>query len=145
MAPCIKSGSRTRGAASATSSQRSIAPRRRVLIVEDDALLAIDIEDALREAGYDVVGVAERCSRAVDLAGCRRPDVVVMDVRLAGKRDGIETAVIIRQSYDIPSIFATGQPESELGNRADAARPCGWLKKPYQRHQLVEAVSKAFC
>jgi two-component system, response regulator PdtaR len=69
--------------------------------------------------------------------------MVIMDVHLAGQRDGIETAVIIRRRYDIPSLFATAQPESELGDRAEASRPCGWLKKPFQPHQLVDAVRLA--
>lgn len=104
----------------------------------------MDVEEALEEAGYDVVGIAARCSSAVELAGSQSPELVVMDVRLAGLRDGIDTAIILRQKYDIPSIFATAQPESELDKRADVARPCGWLKKPFQRRQLVEAVDRAF-
>lgn len=124
-------------------SRGSAAPRGRVLVVEDDVLLAMDVEEALEEAGYDVVGIAARCSSAIDLAGSRSPELVVMDVRLAGLRDGIDTAIILRQKYNIPSILATAQPESELGKRADAARPCGWVKKPYQRWQLVEAVDRA--
>jgi two-component system, response regulator PdtaR len=141
MARSEKTGNR--GKASATS-QGAAAPRRRVLVVEDDILLAMDVEEALEIAGYDVVGIAARCSSAVDLAEARSPELAVMDVRLAGVRDGIETATIIRERFDIPSIFATAQPESELDGRADAALPRGWVKKPYQRWQLVEAVDKAF-
>lgn len=115
----------------------------RILIVEDDALIAMDAEHALREAGYDVVGIASRCADALGMVAAGLPDLIVMDIRLAGERDGVEAALIIRRAHDIPSLFATAQTEPELAQRAEPVEPAGWLRKPYEGHQLVNAVDAA--
>lgn len=115
----------------------------RILIVEDDALTAISEEDTLSRAGYEVVGIARRCRSAIKLARNRHPDLAVMDVRLAGDRDGILTAIIIYQIYAVPSLFTTVQSVSALALRARPARPRGYLQKPFHGHELVGAVAKA--
>lgn len=114
--------------------------RLRVLIVEDEALIALDTEDALTAAGCEIVGWANRCRNALEIARVKRPDLVIMDIALAGRRDGIEAAHLLRRDYNIPTLFTTSQASDDLIARAAGARPLGWLMKPVARTQLVQAV-----
>jgi CheY-like chemotaxis protein len=115
----------------------------RVLIVEDEALLAWMARETLQEAGYEVVGVATDRPAAVAAAVAHRPDLVLMDIRLAGGTNGIEAAIEIFSRTGIRSIFvtATGSPEKRL--RAKPARPLGWLAKPFDPPDLVDIVRAA--
>ncbi|WP_222184602.1 response regulator [Geminicoccus harenae] len=103
---------------------------RRVLIVEDNWLVAIEMEAALSEAGYEVVGLAMSADQAVRLCGSERPAVVLMDIRLQGRLDGVSAAVEILQRYGIHSIFVTAYGDPETRARAEAAQPLGWILKP---------------
>ncbi|WP_159716190.1 response regulator [Geminicoccus flavidas] len=103
---------------------------RRVLIVEDNWLVAIEIEAALSEAGYEVVGLAMSADQAVRLCGSERPAVVLMDIRLQGRLDGVSAAVEILQRYGIRSVFVTAHGDPETRARAEAAQPLGWILKP---------------
>lgn len=119
------------------------AVRLRTLVVEDDPLIAMDTEDALVEAGCVVIGSADRCQTALALIEAERPDLVVMDVSLAGERDGVEAAILIRNLFDIPALFISGQTSSDLVPRASEAKAVGWLSKPLDRRKLVTAIDKA--
>ena len=112
----------------------------RVLIVEDEALMAIDIETTLADAGCEIVGVADRCGTAIQIAEAERPDLVVMDIGLAGKRDGVEGAVVIRKRYDIPTMFVSGQFDGLFVGRAREAEPLAWLSKPLDKEQFLTVV-----
>jgi DNA-binding NarL/FixJ family response regulator len=103
----------------------------RLLIVEDDFLAAVELEDGLKEAGFDVVGLAASASEAVRLAECMRPALVIMDIRLAGGSDGIDAAAEIFNRFGIRSIFASAFHDPATRARAEAAAPLGWLPKPY--------------
>jgi two-component system, response regulator PdtaR len=81
----------------------------KVLIVEDEPLIALSLRDVLTLAGFEVVGVAARVSDALTIAQNTPPDVTILDVRLAGKRDGIEGAVQLRRILNIPVVFLTAQ------------------------------------
>jgi CheY-like chemotaxis protein len=118
--------------------------RGRVLIVEDEYFVALDIEDALSSVGFTIVGIATTAEEAVKVAEAEKPDVVLMDIRLAGARDGIEAAAEIRNRLGIPSLFATAH--SDAGTRArgnKAASPLGWLTKPYSGGEVALAVTEA--
>jgi CheY-like chemotaxis protein len=118
--------------------------RGRVLIVEDEYFVALDIEDALSSVGFAIVGIATTAEEAVKVAEVEKPDMVLMDIRLAGARDGIEAAAEIRNRLGIPSLFATAH--SDAGTRArgnEAASPLGWLTKPYTGGEVVLAVTQA--
>jgi DNA-binding NarL/FixJ family response regulator len=127
---------------SAGSDQR-IEPSARILVVEDDFLVAAEIEIALSDAGFDVAGVAASADEAVELAQLQRPALVVMDVRLAGQRDGIDAAVEIFRQLGIRCIFATAHYDQHSLERAKPAMPLGWLQKPYSMDSLVNAVRRA--
>jgi DNA-binding NarL/FixJ family response regulator len=118
-------------------------PPTRILVVEDDFLVAAQIEEALSDAGFDVAGVAASAEEAVELAQSQRPALVVMDVRLAGERDGIHAAVEIFRKLGIRCIFATAYYDRHSLERAQPAMPLGWLQKPYSMVSLVNAVRSA--
>jgi DNA-binding NarL/FixJ family response regulator len=115
----------------------------RVLVVEDDYLVATQVESALSEAGFDVVGIAITADEAVRLAAAERPLFVIMDVRLRGQRDGIEAAIQLFQENGIRSLFATAHYDSRSRARAEAASPLGWLPKPYTMEAIVGWASRA--
>jgi CheY-like chemotaxis protein len=123
----------------------SLAPSRgRILIVEDEYFVALDAEDALTAAGFTVVGVAASAEEAVEIAAAEVPDLVLMDIRLAGPRDGIAAATEIRSRLGIPSLFATAHSDAATRARGDAAAsPLGWLTKPYTQSAVAAAVGEA--
>ena len=119
-------------------------PRGRVLVVEDEYFVALDAENALDSAGFEVVGVAATAEEAVEIARAERPDLVLMDIRLAGVRDGIDAAAEIRSDLGIPSLFATAHSDAATRARGEgAAAPVGWLTKPYAPIELTAAVAAA--
>ncbi len=116
----------------------------RILLVEDDYFVALSSEDALTDAGHDVVGVAATADLAVAIADAERPDLVVMDIRLNGARDGIDAAKEIRDRFDIWSIFVTAQADPGTRVRGEReAQPLGWLLKPFAASELAAAVRAA--
>lgn len=124
-------------------SDTQIEPPARILVVEDDFLVANEIEIALSDAGFDIAGVAASAGEAVDLAESQRPTLAVMDVRLAGERDGVHAALEIFHKLGIRCIFATAYYDQYLLDRARPAMPLGWLQKPYSMLSLVNAVRRA--
>jgi two-component system, response regulator PdtaR len=117
--------------------------RRRILIVEDDYLVALQFENALTEAGYDVVDIASTAEEAVQLIPDHKPELVLMDVRLAGPRDGIQAAAEILDRFGIRSIFVSAFSDPSTRARADVANPIAWLAKPVADRKLVTTVSAA--
>ena len=94
-------------------------------------------------AGFEIAGVVNSADEAERVALSERPDLVVMDVRLVGKRDGIDAAIEIYRNAGIRSIFATAHADARTRNRAEAAKPLGWLAKPYGMESLAALVRDA--
>jgi len=117
--------------------------RRRILIVEDDYLVALQFENALTEAGYDVVDIASTAEEAVQIVPDYRPELVLMDVRLAGPRDGIQAAAEILDRFGIRSIFVSAFSDPATRARADRANPIAWLPKPVADRKLLNTVDSA--
>ncbi len=115
----------------------------RVLVVEDDFLVAMQMESALTEAGFEVAGIAASGEDAIELALSERPRLAVMDIRLAGHRDGIDTALQLFSEQGIRCIFATAHHDEQARHRAAPAVPLGWLHKPYTMNSLVVLVRNA--
>lgn len=103
---------------------------RRVLITEDNWLVAGEWRAALEDVGYEVVGMAASAEEALEICGQESPDLILMDIRLLGERDGVEAALDARSLYDIPSVFVSAHDDSEVRRRAAEARPLGWIIKP---------------
>ena len=123
-----------------------VVPERKptkVLIVEDEPLIALSLGDVLTLAGFEVVGVAARVSDGLTIAQSTPPDVAILDVRLAGKRDGIEGAVQLRRILDIPVVFLTAQGDEDTWARAALLNPAGYFVKPVHSEQTVAALHKA--
>ena len=120
-----------------------VAAPRNVLIVEDEFFVALDLETTLQNAGFEVVGVANNALDAVRLAEAHKPSLIVMDVRLAGERDGIEAAIEIFERFGIRSIFASAHHDAGTMARATRANAAGWLAKPYSSESLLAAVGAA--
>jgi two-component system, response regulator PdtaR len=115
----------------------------RILVIEDDLLIAAQIETTLTEAGFDVVGLAPTGEEAIELAAKEPPDLAVVDIRLAGDRDGVDTALELFRSHGIRCIFASAYSDDEARQRAAPAAPFGWLQKPYTMASLTDMVMKA--
>ena len=115
----------------------------RILVVEDDFLVAMQIESALLDAGFEVIGVAAAGDDAIEIAMSDRPHLVVMDIRLAGDRDGIDTALQLFSEQGIRCIFATAHQDERSRARAAPAVPLGWLHKPYTMVSLIGMVRSA--
>jgi DNA-binding NarL/FixJ family response regulator len=119
------------------------ATAERILLIEDDFLVANQIEAALIDAGFEIAGVGSSADEAIELASSQQPALCVMDIRLAGGRDGIEAAIEIFKALGIRCIFATAHADPEARVRAEKAVPLGWLQKPFSMTSLVAAVRSA--
>jgi PAS domain S-box-containing protein len=114
-----------------------------ILIVEDEFIVARDIQDRLRILGYSVAGLASNGSAAIDLAGSHRPDLVLMDIRLQGDMDGIAAADEIRRRFRLPVIFLTAYAEDDTLQRAKTAEPFGFILKPFEDRELRSTIEIA--
>lgn len=118
-----------------------VAPAR-ILIVEDNWLVAMETEASLEDEGYAVVGVAVSAEEAIEACETDRPDLVLMDIRLLGHRDGVDAAVEIRERFDIGSIFVSAHDDADVRARAAAARPLGWIVKPVTSSELIRLLAE---
>ena len=115
----------------------------RILIVEDEIILAEDLREQLEEMGYRVVGIADSHESAVRLAGETMPDVLFMDIRLRGPGDGIDAARDIRRLYNLPVVFMTAHSDRDTVARAMRTEPFGYINKPWDARDLRTAVELA--
>lgn len=115
----------------------------KILIVDDEVVVAEAIRRQLRSLGYLVVGVVSTGSEAVQLAGEHRPDLVLMDIKLKGPMDGIEAAAAIQSRYAIPVIYLTAFSDEETLERARPTLPLAYLIKPFVSSDLRAAVELA--
>jgi two-component system, response regulator PdtaR len=114
----------------------------RVLIVEDEFYISLHTRGLLQALGHVVVAVAVTADQAVNIAERERPDVVLMDIRLTGSRDGIDAADEISDRFGIASIFVTANADRETRRRAEAVQPLGFLEKPLTEQRLRLGLSK---
>lgn len=116
---------------------------RKLLIVEDEALIAEDIADHLRRLGYDVIAVVDNGEEAVRQTYALMPDLVLMDVRLKGGMDGTEAARQIRVACGKPVIFLTGHSDPNVLKRAKECEPYGFILKPFTERELMVQIEMA--
>lgn len=135
-------GGRRAPLATGTGEEVGPAPRGRILIVEDDYLVALSNEMALTEAGFEVIGVVDTGEAALTQVEEARPELVLMDIRLAGEMDGIETALALR-AQGVRSVFASANSDPGTISRGETAQPLGWLRKPFSDHVLIAAIEAA--
>jgi len=108
----------------------------RILIVEDDAIVARDLRASLTKMGYFVTGVAAAGEEALEMAGENRPDLVLMDIMFDGDIDGIETAQRMRDRYDVPVIYLTAFGDQATFARAKQTLPLAFVLKPFDPKEL---------
>ncbi len=117
--------------------------RARILIVEDEGIVAKDIQNRLTRFGYTVVGVVETGAEAVRLSGEAQPDLVLMDIHLKGPMDGVEAAEQIRANWQIPVVYLTAYADDATLRRARVTEPFGYILKPFEERELPTILEMA--
>ena len=119
------------------------AYKPRIMVVEDEAFVVLDIASRLRNLGYEVVGTASSESEAVEKAQQTDPDLVLMDIRLRGDSDGIAAATRIREMSGTPVIFLTAYSDEDTLRRAKVTEPFGYIVKPIEEQSMRAAIEMA--
>lgn len=114
-----------------------------ILLVEDEGIVARDLEETLTRLGYQIVGIASEGTQAVAMAQKLRPELVVMDVSLRGEVDGIQAARLIQEHSHVPIVFLTGHSDTQTLHRAVLTGPLGYLIKPFQEAELHSTIEVA--
>lgn len=115
----------------------------RVLIVEDERIIVLDLTDRLTRFGCEVIGSCASADEAVELARQELPDLILMDVMLSGDRDGIEAAAELKQELSIPVVFLTAFSDDSVLERAKQAEPYGFIIKPFKERELYSVIELA--
>jgi DNA-binding NarL/FixJ family response regulator len=120
-----------------------MAKKYSILIVEDEPLIAEDIQGYLEESGFSVTGIANSGMEALDLLAIQLPDALLLDINLGAPPDGIELATIIRNRYDVPFVFLTSHADKSTLERAKKTFPAGYLLKPFDGLDLMTSLEVA--
>jgi PAS domain S-box-containing protein len=116
----------------------------RILITENEIIVARDLEQRLHRLGYQVAGIVDTGEEAVQRTATLRPDLVLMDIRLNGEMDGIAAAVQIRSATKTPVVFVTAHADLDTLKRAGMSEPVGYIVKPFEEEALHAAIEMAF-
>ncbi|MES2704152.1 MAG: LytTR family transcriptional regulator DNA-binding domain-containing protein [Bacteroidota bacterium] len=117
--------------------------RTRIGIVEDEFIIASDIQSTLQELDYDVPAPCKNYDEAIAMLVKERPDIAILDIQLAGSRDGVDVAEYIRQHIDIPFIFLTANSDAATVERVKKVQPNAYLTKPFQKKDLHVSIEIA--
>ncbi|WP_138433084.1 LytR/AlgR family response regulator transcription factor [Winogradskyella algicola] len=115
----------------------------RVLIVEDEVIIADNIRDALESLGYDVLEPAINFTEAIETIENEKPDIAILDVQLSGKKTGIDLAQVITDQYKFPFIFLTSNSDELTLNEAKQVSPSAYLVKPFSKRELYTSIEVA--
>lgn len=125
-------------------SARDTTPRKpRILLADDEIVIAMQIEDLVEAEGYEVAGIAANAAQAVEMATRLKPDLVIMDIVMPGDMDGIDACAIIQRELNIPVVLLSAHGEEKFLRRARAALPSAYLLKPCQNTQIRAAIEVA--
>ncbi|HHE46719.1 MAG TPA: PAS domain S-box protein, partial [Bacteroidetes bacterium] len=116
---------------------------KRILVVEDQRIVGLDIQGKLEGLGYEVPSIVSRGEDVLETAKKTRPNLVLMDIRLEGKMDGIEAAVQLRHSLDVPVVYITAYADDDTLKRAKLTEPYGYLLKPFEERDLCITIEMA--
>lgn len=116
---------------------------RRALIVEDEALIAEELKERLLRLGFSVIGAVDSADDGIAIATRERPDLVLMDIRLKGKKDGVQAAAEIRQKVDLSIIYVTALSDQATVERARGTPHDGFILKPFHRRELQSTIEIA--
>lgn len=120
-----------------------IMSEKRVLIVEDEKIIALDLQRRLEKFGYSVVALAGTADEAVSAATEYIPDIILMDIMLGGERDGVDAAMEIKETLPIPFVFLTAYADERTVERAKQAQPVGYVLKPFKERELQTTIEIA--
>ncbi len=115
----------------------------KILIVEDENLVAKDVQSILKSLGYQVTAIVNSGEKAIQEVEENRPDLVLMDIKLRGKMTGIEVAKELKDRFSIPVVFLTAYADDNLLNKAKITEPYGYIIKPYQPKELQTTIEMA--
>ena len=115
----------------------------KILVVDDEAIITMQLEERLTAMGYTVAGMAASGEDAVDKARRMRPDLVLMDIVMPGKMNGIEAARIVTNELDIPVVFVTSYADDVIIEKAKSVRPYGYIVKPFNELEIKAAIEVA--
>jgi two-component system, response regulator PdtaR len=115
----------------------------RILIVEDEMILAMSLKQDLMDLDYNIVDVVDTGKKAIKSANKLKPDLILMDITLKGEMDGIETAEQINGKLDIPIIYMTGYSCDDVLNRAKKTKTYGYITKPLNKEEVDTTIQKA--
>lgn len=115
----------------------------KILVVEDEAIIALDIKERLAEFGYSVVGVAADAAHAFALARERKPDLALLDVVIKGEPDGVQVGEYLTKHHDLPVVYLTAYGDTETLQRASASGAYGYLLKPFRPEELRSTIEMA--
>ena len=118
--------------------------KKKILIVEDQKIIALDLKSSLKKRGYDIIGISGNGEDALKLTEERRPDLILMDIMLEGEKDGIETAQEINKNRRIPIIYLTALTDVDTYLKAVRTEPHKYLMKPVEIESLERAIEEIF-
>lgn len=116
----------------------------RILVVEDESIVAFNLQQRLSMLGYDVPAIAVSGQESIDLVSQMQPDLVLMDIHIQGDMDGIEVAAKLRETHAVPVIYLTAYSEDSTLDRARKTQPYGYLLKPFSERELHATIQMAF-
>lgn len=117
--------------------------KKKILIVEDEAIVAKDISVCLNKIGYEVLGTIGRGKKALEFLKDNKPDLVLMDIMLTGEMNGIEVSIKIKEEYDIPVVFLTAYADENTISKAKVSEPYGYVIKPFKEIDLRTSIEMA--
>jgi CheY-like chemotaxis protein len=116
---------------------------KKILIVEDETIIGMELKSNLQNLGYTVTAIVNGGEKAMESVRLNPTDIILMDIRLKGKMDGIETAELIRRECEIPIVFLTAYMDEERMDRAKLTMPFGYILKPVQERDLKVTIAMA--
>jgi CheY-like chemotaxis protein len=121
----------------------TVEAKPRVLIVEDEAIVGLEISDSLKRMGYDVCPVIGSGDKVLESALTQHPDIILMDIRLKSFTDGIDAGVRVKMLRDIPIIYMTAYADECMRTRAEHTHPAAYLLKPVENDVLKREIDAA--
>ena len=116
----------------------------RIMIVEDEAILALDLSGLLEDAGYEIAGIARDMQAALRLAERKPVDLATMDIRLAGGTNGVDTALKLWQEHEVRCLFISASLDEETRHQVQPAQPIGFVEKPIREQEIIASLDAHF-
>ncbi len=116
---------------------------KKLMVVDDEVIITTQLEEVLLAEGYDVIGMATTGEDAISMATERRPDLILMDIKMTGAMDGIATAEVVQTQLDIPVVFISAYADEDILERAKHLEPFGYVVKPVEKKQLRATIEIA--